>query len=451
MTSVLSTLNPLFEKNQTLTKSIYTSFNRSTREGVKKDSANSLVNTDETESLHYNNDNLVFDSTSGPSTVIISSEGNIIAKGNLTIGGVFNGTCSSATNAVNADHAKSATNADNATKAAEADHATNADVAETADIANDLTDDAKNSLQTRFDTRYLQNVPDTLALKDLSVTNQITGSIQSAASSSQADIANGLTDTATKTLQDTFDSRYLQSVPDDLTLKNLSVSGSLGVNILNVVGSLNTTNTIKGNIETATTADTAKALTDDGKAALQTEFDTRYLQQDILNNYNPVKVASFEQTYNEMGTISAILEAQKVVSIASFTVVGVTLPSDCKNVLGYLETYTLRLEVTPVGDSYVETVVGKSGGAQGIVSLFLDVDDGFKPIPLPHVVNSITAGNSSTSQAKVIIFGQGSRFTTTMTTSRTLSIKYYSANYTKYNMKWTPTVYLNRILFYQSK
>ena len=415
MTSVLSTLNPLFEKNQTLTKSIYTSFNRSTREGVKKDSANSLVNTDETESLHYNNDNLVFDSTSGPSTVIISSEGNIIAKGNLTIGGVFNGTCSSATNAVNADHAKSATNADhatnadnatnainatNATKAADADHATNADNATNADvavIANDITDDAKASLQT------------------------------------------------------SFDSRYLQSVPDDLTLKNLSVSGSLGVNILNVVGSLNTTNTIKGNIETATTADTAKALTDDGKAALQTEFDTRYLQQDILNNYNPVKVASFEQTYNEMGTISAILEAQKVVSIASFTVVGVTLPSNCKNVLGYLETYTLRLEVTPVGDSYVETVVGKSGGAQGIVSLFLDVDDGFKPIPLPHVVNSITAGNSSTSQAKVIIFGQGSRFTTTMTTSRTLSIKYYSANYTKYNMKWTPTVYLNRILFYQSK
>lgn len=487
MTSVLSTLNPLFEKNQTLTKSIYTSFNRSTREGVKKDSANSLVNTDETESLHYNNDNLVFDSTSGPSTVIISSEGNIIAKGNLTIGGVFNGTCSSATNAVNADHAKSATNADkatnadhatnadnatkaveadhatnadnatnainatNATKATDADHATNATNADVAVIANDITDDAKASLQTRFDTRYLQNVPDTLTLKDLSVTNQITGSIQSAASSSQADIANGLTDTATKTLQDTFDLRYLQSVPDPLTLKNLKLTEQMSAQTIIVNGKLYARDTIEGNAQTATTADTAKALTDDGKAALQTEFDTRYLQQDILNNYNPVKVASFEQTYNDLGTITTILDAQKVLKIASFTVVGITLPSDCKNVLGYLETYTLRLEVAPVGDSYVETVVGKKDGAQGIVSLFLDVDDGFKPIPLPHVVNSITTGNSSTSQAKVIIFGQGSRFTTTMTASKTLSIKYYSANYTKYNMKWTPIVYLNRILFYQSK
>lgn len=421
MTSVLSTLNPLFEKNQTLTKSIYTSFNRSTREGVKKDSANSLVNTDETESLHYNNDNLVFDSTLGPATVIISSDGNITAKGNLTIGGVFNGICSSATNAINAEHAKTATNADKATNA---DHATNADNATNAINATNATKAA--------DADHATNA-----------TNATNADV--------AVIANDITDDAKASLQDTFDSRYLQNVPDALTLKDLSVTGSLGVNTLNVVGNLYTNNTIKGNAQTATTADTAKALTDDGKAALQTEFDTRYLQQSILNNYNPVKVASFEQTYNELGTSTAILEAQKVVKIASFTIVGITLPSDCKNVLGYLETYTLRLEVTPAGSSFVETVVGKKDGAQGIVSLFLDVDDGFKPIPLPHVVNSITTGDSNTSGAKVIIFGQGSRFTTTMTASKTLSIKYYSANYTKYNMKWTPIVYLNRILFYQSK
>lgn len=484
MTSVLSTLNPLFEKNQTLTKSIYTSFNRSTREGVKKDSANSLVNTDGTESLHYNNDNLVFDSTSGPSAVIISSEGNITAKGNLTIGGVFNGTCTNATNAINADHAKSAANANIAndlTGEAKAALQTTfdgrylqsvpdtltledlsvvnpingsierADTSATADVAKGFTDGAKLALQTSFDSRYLQSVPDTLTLKDLSVTNQITGSIQSAATSNQADIANGLTDAATKTLQDTFDSRYLQNVPDDLTLKNLSVTGSLGVNFLNVVGSLYTNKTIKGNVETATTADTAKALTDNAKTALQTEFDERYLQQSILNNYNPVKVASFEQTYNDLGTITATLNAQTITSITSFTVVGITLPSDCKNVLGYFETYTLKLEVTPAGGSYVETVVGKKDGSQGIVSLFLDINDSFKPLPLSHTVTSITCGDSGTSGAKVVIFGQGNRFTTTMTASKTLFIKYYSANYTKYNMKWTPAVYLNRTVFYQSK
>lgn len=421
MTSVLSTLNPLFEKNQTLTKSIYTSFNRSTREGVKKDSANSLVNTDETESLHYNNDNLVFDSTSGPSTVIISSEGNIIAKGNLTIGGVFNGTCSNATNAINADHAKTTTNADKATNA---DHATNADNADNATKAVDA-DHATN------------------ADNATNATNADVAEI--------AVLANDITDDAKASLQTSFDSRYLQSVPDPLTLKNLKLTEQMSAQTIIVNGKLYARDTIEGNAQTATTADTAKALTDDAKAALQTEFDTRYLQQDILNNYNPVKVASFEQTYNELGTTTAILDAQKVMTIGSFTIVGITLPSDCKNVLGYLETYTLRLEVRPAGDSYVETIVGKKDGAQGIVSLFLDVDDGFKPIPLPHVVNSITTGNSSTAEAKVIIFGQGSRFTTTMTASRTLSIKYYSANYTKNNMEWTPIVYLNRILFYQSK
>ena len=445
MTSVLSTLNPLFEKNQTLTKSIYTSFNRSTREGVKKDSANSLVNTDETESLHYNNDNLVFDSTSGPSTVIISSEGNIIAKGNLTIGGVFNGTCSLATNAVNADHAKSATNADNATNA---DHATNADNATNAINATNATKATDADHATKADDAdYAIRAGDAdYAMKATKANNAINAEIADIAV-----LANNITDDVKANLQTRFDTRYLQSVPDPLTLANCKVTDQMVAQTITVNGKLYAENTIEGNAQTATIADTAKALTDDGKTALQTEFDTRYLQQDILNNYNPVKVSSFEQTYNDIGTITTTLDAQKVVSIASFTVVGFNLPSDCKNVLGYLETYTLRLEVIPVGDSYVETVVGKKDGSQGIVSLFLVVDDGFKPIPLPHVVSSITTGNSSTSQAKVTIFGQGSRFTTTMTDSRTISIKYYSANYTKYNMKWTPTVYLNRILFYQSK
>lgn len=143
MTSVLSTLNPLFEKNQTLTKSIYTSFNRSTREGVKKDSANSLVNTDETESLHYNNDNLVFDSTSGPSTVIISSEGNITTKGSINVDGVINGTCS---NALHANTADSVT-----------------------DIDPSLITQIENQVITKCDDKYMKNNITSLSLDELTV------------------------------------------------------------------------------------------------------------------------------------------------------------------------------------------------------------------------------------------------------------------------------------------
>lgn len=148
MTSVLSTLNPLFEKNQTLTKSIYTSFNRSTREGVKKDSANSLVNTDETESLHYNNDNLVFDSTSGPSTVIISSEGNITTKGSINVDGVINGTCS---NALHANTADSVT-----------------------DIDPSLITQIENQVITKCDEKYMKNNITSLSLDELTV-NDSTG------------------------------------------------------------------------------------------------------------------------------------------------------------------------------------------------------------------------------------------------------------------------------------
>ena len=134
MTSVLSTLNPLFEKNQTLTKSIYTSFNRSTREGVKKDSVNTLVNTNETESLHFNNDNLVFDSTVSNSVVMITPNGDITTNGSINAGGLINGVCTSATKAVNADHA---TNADQS------------------DTAKALTDSGKTALQNDFDSRYV--------------------------------------------------------------------------------------------------------------------------------------------------------------------------------------------------------------------------------------------------------------------------------------------------------
>lgn len=284
MTSVLSTLNPLFEKNQTLTKSIYTSFNRSTREGVKKDSANSLVNTDETESLHYNNDNLVFDSTSGPSTVIISSEGNITAKGNLTIGGVFNGTCTNATNAINADHAKTAANAN---------------------IANDLTDDAKAALQTSFDGRYLQSVPDTLTLEDLSVVNPINGSIERADTSATADVAKGFTTGAKLALQLDFDSRYLQSVPDPLTLANCEVTDQMVAQSITVDGRLYARNTIEGNVQTA---ETAKALTDDCKTALQNDFDSRYVLQtstpDSAYKSNTYDASSFNYVNVDLSSIT---------------------------------------------------------------------------------------------------------------------------------------------------
>lgn len=447
MTSVLSTLNPLFEKNQTLTKSIYTSFNRSTREGVKKDSANSLVNTDETESLHYNNDNLVFDSTLGPATVIISSDGNITAKGNLTIGGVFNGTCSNATNAINADHAKSATNADkatnadhatnadnatnatNATKAADADHATNADVAETAVIANNLTDDAKASLQTRFDTRYLQSVPDTLALKDLSVTNQITGSIQSAATSSQADIANGLTDAATKTLQDTFDSRYLSSVPSSLSLTNLTVA-----------------NTIKGNTQTA------DDLTTSGKNSLQNTFDSRYVLQTSITNYNPLQAAVVTSPQINISPITAGLEQSKVMTLGSFTIESVTDYSAVK-IIGVIDFFYLNMRIKPGnGKSVVETVAGKSPGDQGIVSLFLTSNVGVwdtRCIPFRTAITEIETGKTTTSYA--LFKGYGSRFRREFNNNETLTLQYYSSNYTEGTISWSPTVSYYRIIFYENK
>jgi len=136
MTSVLSTLNPLFEKNQTLTKSIYTSFNRSTREGVTKDSTNALVNNDNTESLHYDNDNnLVFDSTSGTDMVVIKPNGDITTKG------VINGTCSEALHANTADSVTS--------------------------LDPSIVTQIENQISAECDTKYLQKDTSSLTLDNI--------------------------------------------------------------------------------------------------------------------------------------------------------------------------------------------------------------------------------------------------------------------------------------------
>lgn len=136
MTSVLSTLNPLFEKNQTLTKSIYTSFNRSTREGVTKDSTNALVNDDNTASLHYDNDNnLVFDSTSGTDMVVIKPNGDITTKG------VINGTCSEALHANTADSVTS--------------------------LDPSIVTQIENQISAECDTKYLQKDTSSLTLNNV--------------------------------------------------------------------------------------------------------------------------------------------------------------------------------------------------------------------------------------------------------------------------------------------
>ena len=157
MTSVLSTINPLFEKNQTLTRSIYTTFNRSRRDGTTQDSANALTNTSETETLYFDgSNNLVLDTGNGSGVVSISPEGSITTQGNLNVSGVINGSVQSALYATSAGHASSA---DGAT------------TAESADTAGGLTSAGEAALQTKFDSRYLPQDATDLNIETLNIQN----------------------------------------------------------------------------------------------------------------------------------------------------------------------------------------------------------------------------------------------------------------------------------------
>lgn len=89
MTSVLSTINPLFERNQTLTRSIYTTFQRSKREGGLKDSANVLTNVAETAALEFNDEDLVFNTSEGNNKFAVSKAGNVSVSNNLSVAGVL--------------------------------------------------------------------------------------------------------------------------------------------------------------------------------------------------------------------------------------------------------------------------------------------------------------------------------------------------------------------------
>lgn len=155
MTSVLSTINPLFEKNQTLTRSIYTTFNRSRRDGTTQDSANALTNTSETETLYFDgSNNLVLDTGNGNGVVSISPEGSITTQGNLNVSGVINGSVQSALYATSAGHANSA---DSATTAG------------SADTASSLTTAGETALQTKFDDRYLSQDTTDLNIETLNI------------------------------------------------------------------------------------------------------------------------------------------------------------------------------------------------------------------------------------------------------------------------------------------
>lgn len=353
MTSVLSTLNPLFEKNQTLTKSIYTSFNRSKRDGVKKDSANALVNTDETESLHYSNDNLVFDSTSGTNRLTLSPEGNLTVTGNLTVEGVINGVC---TNAIS---------------------------------ANGLSDSAKNALIQELDGRYMPLNVASMNLESLQVDEEIEGSIQKSTDSDNAKTAEALTDTAQVTLRDQF----------------------------------------------------------------QTVYDERYVLQGSLSNLPKMKLYFVPPMLFELNKQTMKLTAEAVTGIGSFKMNGFTPPSDFGTGIAFYDTYEFWLEVRGTGESYVETLSGKSPGEQGIVSFFLKKNYSIV-VPLSTSISSISKGTSTS--AYVIYIGQGVEFSeygmnNTCTTPIDFSLHYYSANYTKHNMTWTPKVTLRRVLFYSPK
>ena len=155
MTSVLSTINPLFEKNQTLTRSIYTTFNRSRRDGTTQDSANALTNTSETETLYFDgSNNLVLDTGNGSGVVSISPEGSITTQGNLNVSGVINGSVQSALYATSAGHASSAESAT---------------TAESADTASSLTSAGETALQTKFDSRYLSQDTTDLNIETLNI------------------------------------------------------------------------------------------------------------------------------------------------------------------------------------------------------------------------------------------------------------------------------------------
>lgn len=100
MTSVLSTINPLFERNQTLTRSIYTTFQRSKREGGLKDSANVLTNVAETAALEFNDEDLVFNTSEGNNKFAVSKAGNVSVSNNLSVAGVLTLKDSSVSNIV---------------------------------------------------------------------------------------------------------------------------------------------------------------------------------------------------------------------------------------------------------------------------------------------------------------------------------------------------------------
>ena len=297
MTSVLSTLNPLFEKNQTLTKSIYTSFNRSKREGVKKDSANALVNTDETESLHFRNDDLVFDSTSGNDMVVINPSGDITTKG------VINGVCTSAIKAANAGQ-----------------------------------------------------------------------------------------------------------------------------------------------------SDTAKALTDSGKTALQNDFDTRYVLQSTIADFRPMQMMVCPDQKIERSEISAHLIEEEVVSLGTFQLESQPSISESDmQILGVFDFFTVHLLVKSGGTALVETIGGKEGGKQGIVNLYMNSKSSQfsmdSRIPFATSVYNIEKGSSATS--KIQFLAKATRFKTSYVDGESFQLYYYSANHTDGGMTWKPTVYVKRVIFYK--
>ena len=390
MTSVLSTLNPLFEKNQTLTKSIYTSFNRSKRDGVKKDSANALVNTDETESLHYSNDNLVFDSTSGTNRLIISPEGNIVVAGDLSVKGVINGLCTNSTHAVSADSATTATSATKASTATTATSATKATTATTATTANGLSATAKKTLITELDKKYMPLTVSSMSLKSLTVEEKINGSIQKATDSDSADVAKGFTSAAKLSLQNSFDSRYL--------LKSAYIPTLMAVS--------------------------------DWKTIDVSPFEAKMVNETVTK-LGTFTVPAFSDLVDKKSrTICAVYQhfyiQLRVVGTGSTAKVETAAGKDD----GHQGITSLHLKVSGANSDSWDGVLDH--------------------VPLTFAVTYINKGSSSSTSnpSRVIFRANGTRFTPQDNGSESFDLFYYAANYTGANVRWISRLTYKKIVYY---